>query len=396
MAAPSASRRRPPDAGEDRALHLRRQDLSAASRAIRWPRRCSPTASIWSAARSNITARAASCRPAPRSRTRWSTIERDAARKTPNVRATVQELYDGLTAQIAEPLAVARLRCRRGQRHRLAVVLGRLLLQDLHVAEGGVEDALRAEDPRGRRPRRRARPARPRPLFVALRALRGAGARRRRGRHRRGARRGRNRRARHPRRRAGRVRRRAALRERRHDRRPGRLGAGRRPRSRSSPRWTMSACCRAPPRSATTRRISSASSSASPTISPIPATTCRASGCGRCAPRRVDPRHRRDRAPHGVRRQRPAGHHAGVGRAHLSQPLRRRGRPECRRLHRQRFSAYAAAIDLKKAGVDIAAIVDLRDNPTGPLVDEARALGIEINHGRAVVTRRRQAARLLA
>jgi len=48
-------------------------------------------------------------------------------------------------------------------------------------------------------------------------------------------------------------------------------------------------------------------------------------------------------------------------------------------------SAYAAAIDLKKAGVGIAAIVDLRDNPSGPAVDEARSLGIEINHGRAVV-----------
>lgn len=48
-------------------------------------------------------------------------------------------------------------------------------------------------------------------------------------------------------------------------------------------------------------------------------------------------------------------------------------------------SAYAAAVDLKKAGVNIAAIVDLRDNPSGPAVDEARALGIEINPGRAVV-----------
>jgi sarcosine oxidase subunit alpha len=48
-------------------------------------------------------------------------------------------------------------------------------------------------------------------------------------------------------------------------------------------------------------------------------------------------------------------------------------------------SAYAAAIDLKKAGVEVAAIVDLRDNPTGALVEEARALGIEVNHGRAVV-----------
>ncbi|TYR30219.1 sarcosine oxidase subunit alpha [Mesorhizobium microcysteis] len=48
-------------------------------------------------------------------------------------------------------------------------------------------------------------------------------------------------------------------------------------------------------------------------------------------------------------------------------------------------SAYHAAIDLKKAGVDVVAIVDLRDNPQGPVVDEARALGIEINAGRAVV-----------
>ena len=48
-------------------------------------------------------------------------------------------------------------------------------------------------------------------------------------------------------------------------------------------------------------------------------------------------------------------------------------------------SAYAAAIDLKKVGVNIAALVDLRDNPSGPLVEQARALGIEVNHGRAVV-----------
>jgi sarcosine oxidase, subunit alpha len=48
-------------------------------------------------------------------------------------------------------------------------------------------------------------------------------------------------------------------------------------------------------------------------------------------------------------------------------------------------SAYAAALDLKKAGVAIAAIVDLRDNPAGPAVDAARAANIEIHHGRAVV-----------
>jgi sarcosine oxidase subunit alpha len=48
-------------------------------------------------------------------------------------------------------------------------------------------------------------------------------------------------------------------------------------------------------------------------------------------------------------------------------------------------SAYAAALDLKKAGVNIAAIVDLRDNPTGPAVDAVRAESIEVHHGRAVV-----------
>ncbi len=49
-------------------------------------------------------------------------------------------------------------------------------------------------------------------------------------------------------------------------------------------------------------------------------------------------------------------------------------------------SAYAAAIDLKKAGVGIAAIVDLRDNPPASLVEEVRALGIEIHRGRAVAS----------
>ena len=48
-------------------------------------------------------------------------------------------------------------------------------------------------------------------------------------------------------------------------------------------------------------------------------------------------------------------------------------------------SAYWAAIDLKTAGVAVAAIVDLRDNPAGPAVDAARNLGIEVLPGRAVV-----------
>jgi sarcosine oxidase subunit alpha len=46
-------------------------------------------------------------------------------------------------------------------------------------------------------------------------------------------------------------------------------------------------------------------------------------------------RHRLDRAPHGVRQQRPSRHHAGCGGTHLSQPFRRRRRPQGRRLYRQ-------------------------------------------------------------
>ncbi len=48
-------------------------------------------------------------------------------------------------------------------------------------------------------------------------------------------------------------------------------------------------------------------------------------------------------------------------------------------------SGYAAAIDLHKAGVRIAAIVDARDLPRGVLAEEARALGIEILPGRTVM-----------
>jgi sarcosine oxidase subunit alpha len=47
-------------------------------------------------------------------------------------------------------------------------------------------------------------------------------------------------------------------------------------------------------------------------------------------------------------------------------------------------SAYPAAIDLKRAGAEIAGIVDLRDNPSGAAVDEARSLGIPVMAGRAV------------
>ncbi|MCB1383521.1 MAG: sarcosine oxidase subunit alpha family protein [Notoacmeibacter sp.] len=48
-------------------------------------------------------------------------------------------------------------------------------------------------------------------------------------------------------------------------------------------------------------------------------------------------------------------------------------------------SAYGAAIDLARAGVSIVAIADWRNDPSGPLVDEARALGIKVLGGHEVV-----------
>ncbi|MDR3506854.1 MAG: sarcosine oxidase subunit alpha family protein [Caulobacteraceae bacterium] len=46
--------------------------------------------------------------------------------------------------------------------------------------------------------------------------------------------------------------------------------------------------------------------------------------------------------------------------------------------------AYRAALDLHRAGVEIAAIADLRPNPTGPLVEAARAAGLPIRPACAI------------
>jgi sarcosine oxidase, subunit alpha len=51
-------------------------------------------------------------------------------------------------------------------------------------------------------------------------------------------------------------------------------------------------------------------------------------------------------------------------------------------------SAYEAAIDLKHAGAEIAAIVDLRPEASGPLPDKARELGIRVATGSGVVATR--------
>ncbi|NMG39181.1 sarcosine oxidase subunit alpha family protein [Chelativorans sp. ZYF759] len=47
-------------------------------------------------------------------------------------------------------------------------------------------------------------------------------------------------------------------------------------------------------------------------------------------------------------------------------------------------SAYGAALDLHRAGIRIAAIVDLRDDPRGEMIDAARAAGIELLTGHCV------------
>ena len=46
--------------------------------------------------------------------------------------------------------------------------------------------------------------------------------------------------------------------------------------------------------------------------------------------------------------------------------------------------AYAAALDLNDGGVDIAAIVDVRIDPQGPLIEAARAAGLAVHPGHAV------------
>ena len=86
---------------------------------IRSPRRCSRTASISSGARSNITARAASYRPGPMSRTRSSASARGSASR-PICAPPQVELHEGLVRGEPEPLALARRRSRRAQRYVLA------------------------------------------------------------------------------------------------------------------------------------------------------------------------------------------------------------------------------------------------------------------------------------
>jgi sarcosine oxidase subunit alpha len=87
----------------------------------------------------------------------------------PNTRATVQELRDGLTAISQNRWPSAEIRRRRGQRC-ASPIFGRVLLQDLHVAEELLGQGLRALHPRVQRAS--ASPTEPDPDHYASRNLR--------------------------------------------------------------------------------------------------------------------------------------------------------------------------------------------------------------------------------
>src|SRR5699024_646735 len=47
-------------------------------------------------------------------------------------------------------------------------------------------------------------------------------------------------------------------------------------------------------------------------------------------------------------------------------------------------SAYQTALDLHGAGIDVAAVVDIRGNTQGVLADQAKKAGIKIYHGHVI------------
>ncbi len=66
-------------------------------------------------------------------------VARDAARKQPNVRATVQEVFDGMIVKSQNRWPSLAFDVGGSQQSAVAVLCRRFLLQDLHVAEGRLE-----------------------------------------------------------------------------------------------------------------------------------------------------------------------------------------------------------------------------------------------------------------
>ena len=180
LPAQPARQGRPDRPVEDRSLQLRRRAIHAAIRAIRWPRRCSPMACGWSAARSNITGRAASSPRGRRSRTRWSNCA-SGARREPNTPRDHHRTLRRARRGEPEPLAVAEIRRAGGEPDCSRRSSGR----------GSTTRPSCGRPPSGRSstsrpsaaPRGSAAPpsAGPRPLREGQRVLRCAGDRRRAG-----------------------------------------------------------------------------------------------------------------------------------------------------------------------------------------------------------------------
>ena len=215
----------------------------AASPATRSPRRCSPTASRL-VGRSFKYHRPRGILTAGSEEPNALVELRNGARREPNTRATTVELYRGLEAQQPKPLAVARVSTLLAMNKLFSpFIVGRLLLQDLHVAGEVLGEALRAADPPRRGPRPRRRLPDPDHYEKAFAHLRRAGDRRRARRADSGACGRPRRRARHPVRRGFRARRPAAGRTRARSTAAG-VGCGSRgrwPNSRRCPRCGMHA-----------------------------------------------------------------------------------------------------------------------------------------------------------
>ena len=104
-------------------------------RAIRWRRRCWPTACIWSGARSSITGRAASV--ACGSEEPNALVDGDARRRARDAEPAgdAGRALRRARGRQPEPLAVARRATCGAINDRLSPIFaGRILLQDLHVA----------------------------------------------------------------------------------------------------------------------------------------------------------------------------------------------------------------------------------------------------------------------
>ena len=301
------------------------------------------------------------------------------ARTEPNVRATTQELYAGLVATSQNCWPSRHVRRRRDQQRRVAVDSGGLLLQDVHVAaDAEVVAPLRARDPPRRRHGQGVERARSRPLRAPVRALRRArGGRGPRGPRRR-ARRGACRCARAPVRRESGVRRQP----RRHERATiDDVDAA---------AWIARRCASLP---------------SHPNVTLLPRTT--AFGCydGNLvglveriadhlpAPSEWDPRQRlwkvraravvlatgaHERGIAYANNDLPGTLLAGAARSYVERYAVRPGSRAV--VFTNNDSAYAAALALHGAGVDIAAIVDPRSGAAleGALAARARAAGLPI------------------